>query len=123
MAVKVGEETLYTLQFADDQVLIAEEEEDLTYMLRKMLAAYSEWGLEVNVPNAIHGVPHDNVSMEGLWPRERLQDFLFYIEEDEGMHRGEYKKYIHIYVYKRKTAAAQDVMREIRVHVGHCTKK
>ncbi|XP_073990596.1 uncharacterized protein [Rhodnius prolixus] len=48
MGVKVGEETLYTLQFADDQVLIAEDEEDLTYMLRKLLAAYSEWGLEVN---------------------------------------------------------------------------
>ncbi|XP_073969247.1 uncharacterized protein [Rhodnius prolixus] len=48
MGVKVGEETLYTLQFEDDQMLIAEDEEDLTYMLRKLLAAYSEWGLEVN---------------------------------------------------------------------------
>lgn len=38
MGMKVGEETLYSLQFADDQMLIAEDEEDLAYMLRKLVA-------------------------------------------------------------------------------------
>lgn len=43
------EETLYTLCFADDQVLIAQDQDDAEYMTRKLVAEYRKWGLEVNV--------------------------------------------------------------------------
>jgi len=42
--------TLYTLHFADDQVVIAQDKEDLEEecMTRKLLNEYEEWGLSVN---------------------------------------------------------------------------
>ena len=40
--------TLYTLHFADDQVVIAHDREDLEYMARKLLEEYEKWGLQVN---------------------------------------------------------------------------
>ena len=48
MGVHLGRESIFTLLFADDQVVIAEDEEDLEYMLRKLIEEYEEWGLEVN---------------------------------------------------------------------------
>lgn len=41
--------TLYTLCFADDQVVIAQDRDDLNYMTRKLVEEYKKWGLEVNV--------------------------------------------------------------------------
>ena len=41
--------TLYTLCFAGDQIVIAQDHEDLTYMARKLIEKYRKWGLEVNV--------------------------------------------------------------------------
>ena len=41
--------TLYTLQFADDQVVLAEDKEDLEYMTRKLIKTYEKWGLDMNL--------------------------------------------------------------------------
>ena len=41
--------TLYTLQFADDQVVLAEDKEDLEYMTRKLKETYEKWGLNINL--------------------------------------------------------------------------
>ena len=41
--------TLYTLCFADDQVVLAQDREDLEYMARNLIEEYSKWGLEVNI--------------------------------------------------------------------------
>lgn len=40
---------LTTLFFADDQVVIANEEEDLDYMFRKLKKEYERWGLNMNL--------------------------------------------------------------------------
>ena len=40
--------TLYTLHFADDQVVIAQEREDLEFMTRRLFKCYEEWDLSVN---------------------------------------------------------------------------
>jgi hypothetical protein len=40
---------IYTLQFADDQVMMAQSEEDLEYMCRKLQEEYSKWGLTMNI--------------------------------------------------------------------------
>jgi len=47
MGIISDDRTLYTLHFADDQV-IAQNKEDLEYMTRKLLKEYEEWGLSVN---------------------------------------------------------------------------
>lgn len=49
MGVKIEDSMLYSLHFADDQVLFAEDEDDILYMLRKLHEEYSEWGLEINL--------------------------------------------------------------------------
>lgn len=49
MGVKMGEEHIHSLLFADDQVVLAEDEHDAEYMMRKLIEEYDSWGLEVNM--------------------------------------------------------------------------
>lgn len=44
----MGETWLYTLQFADDQVVVANNKDDLTCMTRKLQEEYKKWRLEIN---------------------------------------------------------------------------
>ena len=41
--------TIYSLLFADDQLLIAQDYEDLEYTTRKLIDEYELWGLKLNV--------------------------------------------------------------------------
>jgi hypothetical protein len=46
--------TLYTLQFADDQVVLAvDKKKDLEYMTRKLKETYEKWGLDINLNKKI----------------------------------------------------------------------
>ena len=49
MRYNVENATIYTLQFADDQVVMAQSKEDLDYMCRKVQEEYSKWGLTINI--------------------------------------------------------------------------
>ncbi|XP_060525271.1 uncharacterized protein LOC132701406 [Cylas formicarius] len=40
---------LFTLQFADVQVIVANDKDDMQYMIRKLIEEYKEWGLIVNI--------------------------------------------------------------------------
>jgi len=46
MGIPLNNTTLYTLSFADDQVILAQDFEDLEYMTRKLVEEYTKWGLE-----------------------------------------------------------------------------
>jgi hypothetical protein len=48
MGVDVNGEYLYSLLFADDQVVIALDEDDSNYMMRKLTETYEKWGLKIN---------------------------------------------------------------------------
>lgn len=48
MGVPVRDDYLYTLSFADDQVVIAQDEDDLSFMVRKLKEEYTKAGLEIN---------------------------------------------------------------------------
>jgi len=48
MGVPLENTTIYTLQFADDQVVLAGDKEDLEYMTRKLEENYEKWGLDMN---------------------------------------------------------------------------
>lgn len=39
---------MYTLQFKDDQVIIANDKEDVEYMLQKLIEEYDKWRLKIN---------------------------------------------------------------------------
>jgi len=45
----VDNTTIYTLQFADYQGVMAESKEDLVYMCRKLQEEYSKWSLTMNI--------------------------------------------------------------------------
>lgn len=49
MGLPLDDGTIYTLSFADDQVVIAQDYEDMEYMTRKLIEQYEKWGLEVNL--------------------------------------------------------------------------
>lgn len=48
MGIQLGDICLYTLQFTDDQVILASDKNDLEYMARKLQEEYEIWGLEMN---------------------------------------------------------------------------
>lgn len=49
MGVPIRDEYLYTLCFADGQIVIAQDEEDLSYMVRKLRDEYTKAELEINL--------------------------------------------------------------------------
>lgn len=49
MGIEMNNKNLCTLQFADDQVLTAQDKEDLEYMAQKLKDEYIEFGLNINI--------------------------------------------------------------------------
>jgi len=49
MVLEIQETTIYSLLFADDHLLIAQDYEDLEYMTWKLIDEYELWGLKLNV--------------------------------------------------------------------------
>jgi hypothetical protein len=49
MGLEIQYMTIYSFLFADDQLLIAQDYEDLEYMTRKLIDEYELWGLKLNV--------------------------------------------------------------------------
>ncbi|XP_049767877.1 uncharacterized protein LOC126101230 [Schistocerca cancellata] len=47
--VIVEESTIFSLHFADDQIVLAKDENDLTYMIRKFKEEYNKAGLKMNM--------------------------------------------------------------------------
>ena len=49
MGVPIGDgsqDTIYTLLFTDNQVLITQEYENMEFIVRKLLEEYEKWGLK-----------------------------------------------------------------------------
>lgn len=49
MDFQMNENGIFTLQFADDQVIITQDKEDLEYMTRKIKEEYKRWWLIVSI--------------------------------------------------------------------------
>ncbi|XP_030760238.1 uncharacterized protein LOC115885465, partial [Sitophilus oryzae] len=43
MGIEIDNECLFTLQFADDQIIVANDKDDMQYMLRKLIEEYGEY--------------------------------------------------------------------------------
>ena len=48
MRLEIQDTTIYSMLFAEDQSLIAQDYEDLEYMTRKLIDEYELWGLKLN---------------------------------------------------------------------------
>jgi hypothetical protein len=49
MAIPIQNAYAYSLSFADDQVLLAQDHDDVEYMARRLKEEYEEWGLTINL--------------------------------------------------------------------------
>ena len=49
MGLEIQDTTIYIMLFADDELLIAQDYEDLEYMTKKLIDGYELWGLKLNV--------------------------------------------------------------------------
>ena len=49
MAIPIQNAFAYSLSFADDQVLLAQDHDYVEYMARKLKEEYEEWGLTINL--------------------------------------------------------------------------
>ena len=49
MGIPIQNTYVYSLNFADDQVLLAQDHDDMEYMARKLKEEYEKWGLTINL--------------------------------------------------------------------------
>ena len=52
--MQIQDTTIYSMLFADDQLLIAQGYEDLEYMTRKLIDENELWGLKLNVKKKLN---------------------------------------------------------------------
>jgi hypothetical protein len=67
MGIPLENTTLYTIQFADDQVVLAGDKEDLEYMTRKLKETYEKWSLDMNLNKTRYfciGERHSNLKLD-----------------------------------------------------------
>jgi len=62
MGLEIQDTTIYSMLFSDDQLLIAQDYEDLEYMTRKLIDEYKLWGLKLNIKKL------------NIWPQETHQE-------------------------------------------------
>ena len=48
MGIPIQNTYVYSYNFADDQVLLAQGHDDMEYMARKLKEEYEKWGLAIN---------------------------------------------------------------------------
>ena len=71
---------LYTLQFADDQVVLASDKEDLEYMSRKLKETQENWGLNLNLNKTKYlciGGTHNNLKLDKDNEIELCQEYKY----------------------------------------------
>ena len=71
---------MYTLQFADDQDVLAGDKEDLKYMTRKLKETYEKWGLDMNSNKTKYlciGETHSNLKLDKDSEIEFCQEYEY----------------------------------------------
>jgi hypothetical protein len=101
MGIPVNDRYLFALKFADDQVMIAQDQFDLEFMLRRLQNAYESWGLTLNFKNteylAINSKETDNLILE-----ERIE-----------MKQVDYSKYLGTIINKTEGIGKEEIINRI----------
>jgi len=80
MGIPLEITTLYTLQFVDDQVVLAGDKEDLEYKTRKLKETYEKWGLDMNLSKTKYlciGQTHKNLKLDKESEIECCQEYKY----------------------------------------------
>lgn len=72
MWIPINDEKPFNLHSADNQVIIAEEENDICHMLRKLDEEYQKWGLKINT-NETEYIVAKNTCKNILFERGDMQ--------------------------------------------------
>ena len=54
MGIPIQNTYVYSHNFADDQVLLAQDHDDMEYMARKLKEEYEKWGLAINLEKKLN---------------------------------------------------------------------
>jgi len=80
MGIPLENTTLYTLQFADHQVVLAGDKEDLEYMMCKLKETYEKWGLDMNLNKTKYlctGETYNNLKLDKDSEIEFCQEYKY----------------------------------------------
>ncbi|XP_030767351.1 uncharacterized protein LOC115891091 [Sitophilus oryzae] len=80
MGIEIDNECLFTLQFADDQIIVANDKDDMQYMLRKLIEEYGEWGLTVNIAKTKYlciGAQEGNLNLDNGQEIKQCQEYEY----------------------------------------------
>jgi len=80
MGISLENTTLYTLQFADDQVVLVGDKEYLEYMTRTLKETYEKWGLDTNLNKTKYlrfGETHNNLKLDKNSEIESCQEYKY----------------------------------------------
>ncbi|XP_030746812.1 uncharacterized protein LOC115875485 [Sitophilus oryzae] len=80
MGIEIDNESLFTLQFADDQIIVANDKDDMQYMLRKLIEEYGEWGLTVNIAKTKYlciGAQEGNLNLDNGHEINQCQEYEY----------------------------------------------
>ncbi|XP_030761326.1 uncharacterized protein LOC115886365 [Sitophilus oryzae] len=80
MGIEIDNECLFTLQFADDQIIVANDKDDMQYMLRKLIEEYGEWGLTVNIAKTKYlciGAQEGNLNLDNGHEIKQCQEYEY----------------------------------------------
>jgi len=67
MGISLENTTLYSVHFVNDQVVLADDKDDLEYMTRKLKEIYEKWGLDMNLSKTKYlyiGKTHSNLELD-----------------------------------------------------------
>jgi len=119
--------------FADDQLLIAQDYEDLEYMTRKLIDEYELWGLKLNVKKTkymVIGNTSRYLQLEdgkGIISHAKAYTYLRVRITTEGNHKPEINDRINrvrVAITKLNSILWDgDVFPETKTHIYHATVK
>ncbi|KAL3285582.1 hypothetical protein HHI36_000112 [Cryptolaemus montrouzieri] len=94
MGISIGNEHLFTLSFADDQVVLAQ---DLEFMIKILYDTYKQWGLQVSLKKTEYSAVNTDANFEVLINDEvavkqvKCFKYLGALIDSEGLRKEEVK--------------------------------
>lgn len=88
MGIQIDNRPIYTVLYADDQIVVAEDQQDMQYMLAKLTEEYNKWGLQLNMEKTqymVIGGRSENIELEsGTIKNTDTYDYLGVTISEDG---------------------------------------
>lgn len=129
MGIPIDDFCLFTLSFADDQVVFAQDSYDMEFMLQRLYRQYNEWGLRINTCKTEYMVVNSSAQFpifisdnETVKQVDQFKYLGVLINKDEGIGRTEIKNRIE---QSRKVIGClnsvwwdRNISRDVKKHIG-----